>query len=186
MFEDLIDNNLEKLKPHLQAASDKVEGYAWMVLANLERIASNTTPNEPFILRRERFSIGVSATRFELDTVPMGQEWELEVVALSAAGVLTIDNGRFVYTHDFGDAYQGRILFEAGTTIGLTCTTGVNAYLQFAAKTKPKGKRAVAGFENPETTAAGPDAPVERHVSSGVGHKPIVPSGDSSAAVSSG
>lgn len=188
MFDDLIDSNVEKLRPHFQAAAGRVEGFSWMVLSKLDQIAENTKSENPFTLRRERVQRQlVAATRIELDPVPMGQEWELEVIAISAAGVLTIDNGvGFIYAHDFGDAYQGRITLEPGTQIGLTCTTSVNAYLQFECKAPRKGKRAVAGLQGPDTQAVGPYVDTQRHVAPDTGHRPIVPSGDTAAAAASG
>jgi len=188
MFDDLIDTNVEKLRPHFQAAAGRVEGFSWMLLAKLDQIAENTKQEAPFTLRRERVQMVLEVgTRVELDAVPMGQEWELEAVSIGAAATLTIDNGvGFVWAQIRGAAtvnpYPGQgIIFEAGTPIGLTASgagTPVPIYVQFACKTPRLGRRAVAGFETPDTQAVGPYAPVERHVSPNTGHRPIVPSGD--------
>lgn len=181
MFDGMIEEYGEKLRPHFTSAAQQLDAFRWHVLARLDQIIENTSADK-VAHGRMRYSRALTAAAgaVELDTIPMGQEWTLEVAAVSPGATLTLTDGTgFVLGIQSGGATPS-IVFPKGGKVVASVSADAQVFLQFKVKAPTGGKDARTGFVNPDATggSGATDLPVYRHSAPGVGHRPIVPSGD--------
>lgn len=180
MFESLIQENVDRVKPYAEQVGQRCNAFAFQVLSRLDTLIEQTK-NEEFEEGRERVrrTLTVAGGRLALDPIPMNQEWQLEIASLSAAGTLTIDDGTgFLMGVTTGQFYQPGIWLPRGSQIGLTASADMAVYLQFKVRAPSKGKPAVTGFKNPDAEGVGPYIDVKRGLGADGPHTALDPLGD--------
>lgn len=169
-IDTVLDNITARLEPASTTIREVAQTYADRILSRLDDIADGVQDEDWTEVRRPiSLALGAGAP-VEVATVPVGDSWEVEYIAVSGATDLTIttEGGlRFAKVFAGMDTLTPGTMLRSGEVVSLTSTNAVQVFVQFRLRTRKPGRPA-PGAGQPEQS---PDAPSEdrtgRHVQVG-------------------
>lgn len=130
---NFIDGYIEKALPHLKTAGQIAYAYGERICAQLEQITTELQTDEFIEYHpRQTFTLAVGVAQ-DMQQIPTGEMWELEVVACDGAGAtIRVSEAadvspRYVCTFTTADTKPGLGLIFGGNTAPVIQATGAVA-----------------------------------------------------------